>query len=94
MLTLDITEVSFVRASAEQQRGGLEGWARVVIGGSIRIDRLALRRTLAGELRVFFPEHVDRAGIRHALVWVVSAKERAEFESRILQEIRARGGLS
>ena len=57
-----ITDVRFVAGSIEDVRAGLLGYIRCVINDSLVADGICVRRTLAGELAVAFPNRKDRQG--------------------------------
>ena len=80
---------SWVRASEEERRTGLEGYISVLVGTLI-VDGLVLRRTLAGKFAVSFPAKTDRAGRRHPYVRPVDDAARIAIEAEILDQLNAR----
>lgn len=94
MRDIRISELDFHRADDAHRRTGVEGWVRLVLDGWLRLDSLVIRRRADGTLVVFYPERRNEAQRRFALIWPVSQADRAAFEALIIQEIRARGGLS
>ena len=84
MADLTITEVRFTPASREQVRTGLVGWIRCVVGGGLKIDGIAVRRTALGRATVAFPERVDGKGRRHPVVHPISDAARRAVERQIL----------
>lgn len=87
---LCVSDITFQRAHGAAYRGGVEGWVRCTIDSWLRLDGLVIRRTATGDVSVFFPEHIDAAARRHALIWPVRAEDRAELQRVILLEIRGR----
>ena len=68
-------------AAPSEQARGLLAYLTIIVGG-LRIDGVTLRRDAKGGLRLSYPERVDGAGRRHALVWPVTPE---------IQRQRARG---
>jgi hypothetical protein len=89
-----ITSVSFQVAGELLQREGVLGWVRLVVDGWLRLDSLTVRRTASGEIKVFFPERIDNQQRRHAVVWPISAEDRAQIEGVVMKQITGSGALS
>lgn len=52
---MTVTGLVFTAATGLDRARGLLGWVRLVLGGAVVIDGLALRRTLAGNLVITWP---------------------------------------
>ena len=62
-----IRNFTIILAAPDQERGGLLGWAGVAVG-PFRLDGLAIRRRLDGEVIVTYPAKKDaRGGVHHAI---------------------------
>jgi hypothetical protein len=69
---LRISEVRYTPAPTADAQQGLIGFVTLVVDEALRLDGLALRRTLAGDLRLSWPTRIDRAGSKHAVVRPIS----------------------
>jgi DNA-binding cell septation regulator SpoVG len=63
--------------------GGLLGFVAVTFAGALRIDGIAVRRTLDGRVVLSFPERRDASGRRHPIVRPLDAACRAAIEAQI-----------
>jgi DNA-binding cell septation regulator SpoVG len=86
-MAITITSARLAAASADAARAGLLGWVSCTLNGRIRLDGLALRRTLDGRLVVSFPARRDTAGRRHFLVRPLDADARRELQRQILDAL-------
>ena len=82
-------DVRFTQASDRDLSSGLLGWVSFVLDGAIRLDGVAIRRTLDGRLTLSFPVRQSRGGRRYALVRPVDDEARRDLETQILQALRA-----
>jgi hypothetical protein len=78
----DVDVIRFSPASLTEQARGLLAYLTLVVNG-LRIDGLTLRRTARGHLNISYPERVDAAGRRHALIWPLAPEVRAAIEERV-----------
>lgn len=78
-----ISKVRLTTADAKEQGNGLLGWVRLTIDGTIRLDGIALRRTLDGRLALSFPARRDLFGRQHAYVRPVDDRTRREVERQV-----------
>jgi hypothetical protein len=62
---------------------GLLGFVRFRYG-SVLVDGVTVRRTLDGRLTLSWPERVDRAGRKHAVVRPADDTARVELEREVL----------
>lgn len=81
---LVITGVTFAAARPEDIERGLLGWASFLLGGVVRLDGVAVRRTLEGRYALSFPARRDGAGRRHFSVRPVDNQARLEIEHVVL----------
>lgn len=84
---LTVTGVRFSAAPPELLESGLLGWTTFLLNGRLRVDAVAVRRTLDGDLVLSFPKRQDRRGREHALVAPVDDATRLEIESQVLRAI-------
>lgn len=91
---LRVSDLTFQRAHGDAYRDGVEGWVRCVVDRWLRLDGLIVRRKADGTVGVFFPERIDTAARRHALIWPIHAEDRAGLEVVILAELHIRGDVS
>lgn len=80
----DVSAIIISPAPPSEAERGVLAWVSCTLAGRCRIDGLAIRRTLQGELRVTFPARRDRGGRRHAYVWPIDRDDRASIEHEIL----------
>ncbi len=80
---LKVTGVRFVPAPARQLRAGLLGWATFVMAGQVRVDGVAIRRTLDGRRALSFPERTDSSGRRHPVIRPLDDYTRREIETQV-----------
>jgi hypothetical protein len=69
----------------------LLGWVTFELDGTLRLDGIALRRTLAGDVRLSDPQRVDRQGREHPYIRPVDDAARREVERQVLQALRVAG---
>jgi DNA-binding cell septation regulator SpoVG len=89
-----ISEVRYSPASMADAQQGLIGFITVVVDEALRIDGLALRRTLAGDLRLSWPTRIDRAGEKHAVVRPISDDARRQVEQAVFDQLGIATGTS
>ena len=82
-----LRDFRFTPASRGHRRTGLLGWVAFQIGTGWRVDGVAVRRTLRGELRFSFPARVDAAGREHPYLRPISDSARRELERAVLAEL-------
>jgi hypothetical protein len=78
----EVTVTRFAPAPPSDQARGLLAYVTIAVNG-LRIDGITLRRTARGHLTVSYPERVDAAGRRHALIWPLAPEVRAAIEERV-----------
>jgi hypothetical protein len=83
MTDLRIDEIRFASASSGEAATGLLGYVSCTLNGVLRLDGLALRRTLSGALALSFPVRIDRAGRRHAYIRPLTNEARMTIEAQV-----------
>ncbi len=81
-----IADIRFVSAPPAQRHSGLLGWASFV-AGSLRIDGVALRRTLDGHYALSFPARRDRSGRQHPFVRPLDECARRQIERQVFDTL-------
>ncbi len=90
---LRVSEVRFQVASRSQRERGQLGWATFVVGGSLKVSAVSVRRRLDGELALSFPTRRSRAGVEFPILSPISAQARAGIEGQVLAALRQEGVL-
>lgn len=73
---------------------GMRCFANIVIDGRLGVDGLVVRRTLAGENVVTWPERRDGQRRPHAIVTVLGVESRRVVEDAVLASARLGGWIS
>ncbi len=81
---LAVSDVRFVAASRSEVETGLSGWACFVVNGVLRLDGVAVRRTLNGRTAISFPAKRDSTGRMRKYVRPVNAEVARELEHEVL----------
>ena len=84
---VQIRDVKFSAASPEDVEAGLLGWISCTLNEAIRLDGLALRRTLKGNLAISFPCRKDASGRQHFYSRPLNQEAREEVEFQILKAL-------
>ena len=87
MNPLTVSNVRFTQARSEQVRRGLVGHVSLVINEALKLDGIALRRTLAGRPTLSFPSRRDRAGGDHPYVRPLSNDHRVQIELQVFEAL-------
>ena len=80
---LQVTDVRFVPARADDLRYGLLGFASFLLNGDVRLCGIAVRRTADGRPALSFPARRDRRGEKRPLVRPVSREVRETMEAQV-----------
>ena len=80
---LQLDEIRLAPASAADAASGLLGYVSCTLNGSLRLDGLALRRTLSGATAISYPARVDRAGRRHAYLRPLTDAVRKSLDAQV-----------
>lgn len=89
---LRVSEVRYSPASRDDSALGLLGYASFLINGAVRVDGVAVRRSLAGRLILAWPARTDAAGKRHAYLRPISDEARLALEEQVLSALGMAGG--
>ncbi|MBI3843544.1 MAG: septation protein SpoVG family protein [Planctomycetes bacterium] len=89
-----VSGVQFHSADAEQAATGLLGFVSATLNGKLRIDGLALRRSLEGKVILSWPAKRDAAGQQHHFVRPLDSAARQEIERQILGALPIGRGLA
>jgi len=66
---------------------GLLGWASFTIDDRIRLEGVAVRRTVDRRLVLSFPSRLDRQGKKHFLVRPLDDPTRREIEHQVFAQL-------
>jgi hypothetical protein len=88
-----VSGVSFIASSSDEQQSGLLGWISATLNGKLRVDSIALRRTLDGRLAFSWPHRRDGSGRRHAILRPLNRSAQVEVERQLLRELRKQGHI-
>lgn len=79
--------VQFTSAPPSDADKGLLGWVRFTLNDIVRIDGVAVRRTLRGRLALAFPAKRDGTGRKRKFVRPVSTEVGREVEYQVLKAL-------
>lgn len=82
-----IGHVRFVAAEPEEADRGLLGWVSFTLDRRLRVDGVAIRKTLSGDLRLSFPSRRDGSGRRHFILRPLSDAARREIEVQVFRAL-------
>ncbi len=85
-----VSDVRLVDASPEQIRTGLLGFLSCTVGGGMRLDGMALRRSRSGRLYVAFPARRDAQGREHVQIRPLNASAYRDIEAQIFHALGIR----
>ena len=81
---LRISGLRFEPAVGSDSVTGLLGWCSFLLNDSVRVDGVALRRTLDCRLTLSWPARTDANGRRHPLVHPIDNAARRDLEAQVL----------
>ncbi len=84
---IEISQVTFKPGSKEAAASGLLGWVCFTVSGVLRLDGVALRRTLDERLALSFPARRACAGRQHKLVCPLNDGSRREIERQVFEAL-------
>lgn len=85
--SVHVSDVRFVAASPADVGTGLSGWACFVVNGVLRLDGVAVRRTLSGRTAISFPAKRDNTGRMRKYVRPLNAEVGREIEYQVLKAL-------
>ncbi len=83
---MKIEGLRYSESALRQMETGLFGWVSFVWAG-IRMDGVAVRRTLDGQLTLSYPLRKDWQGRKHPTCRPVSDEVRFEIEEQVFTEL-------
>ncbi len=86
--TLDVQSIRFTPSGAADRDRGLLGYLAFNLG-EVRIDGVALRRTLEGKLTLSYPQRSRGRGRTFPIVRPLNENARVQLEGQILNSLRA-----
>lgn len=89
-----IRDLVFKPASARERASGLLGWISGRLACGLKVDGIAVRKTLAGELRLSFPERRDASGRSHPYLRPADDETRRRFEAEVFLALGMREDLA
>ncbi|MBK9386054.1 MAG: hypothetical protein IPN34_14680 [Planctomycetes bacterium] len=81
---LELSELRFTPSAPRFRAEGLLGWLSLVLNGALRIDGVAVRRTMSGRVSLSFPDRVAHDGRRHPILRPLDAHARAALETAVI----------
>ena len=93
-MDISITNVIFLAARPDEVSTGLLGWVSLVVNDTLRLDGLALRRTLDGHLALSFPARRDASGRQHTCVRPLDDRARREIEAQVFAALGLQEGAA
>lgn len=84
---LEVSDVHFSPASADDTRFGLLGYVSFALGGGLRVSGITVRRTADGRTALSFPGRRDKRGKERPFMRPVSREVRAAIEAQVFASI-------
>ena len=82
-----VTQVEFKASQPSEAARGLLGWVSCTLNGSLRLDGIAVRRTLHDRLTLSFPARTDGTGRQHFYVRPLDDASRRAIENAVFQNL-------
>ena len=83
MSEVRVSDVRLIAAAEHDVARGLLGFISFVLGGTLRIDGVTLRRGRNGRLSLSFPERRDGQGRAHPILKPLDESVRREIERQV-----------
>jgi hypothetical protein len=80
-----VTDVIYTPASADLRATGLLGFVRFTVGGTLRLDGVAVRRSQEGFMYLAFPARGPKR--EHPLVQPTSSEARRALEQAVFEAL-------
>lgn len=77
------TQIRFVPSDPVNRARGLLGFVSLLLDDAVRIDGIAVRRTMAGKLALSFPMRRSRTGHEHYVARPVTDAAREAIEAQV-----------
>lgn len=81
--SITLSEIRFHAASSAERERGLLGFITAILNGGLRVDGLALRRTLEGRLTISYPERRDADGHNRPVIRPIDNATRLALEEQV-----------
>ena len=85
---LRVRDVRFLNADRQHRADGLYGWVSFVLGDTVHIDGVAVRRAADGRWHLSFPRRLDAKGVEHSVVRPLDSIARASIEAQVFAALR------
>lgn len=86
-MTLRVTAVRFVAASAALRATGLLGWCSFIVNGTFVVDGVAVRRTAEGRYALVYPLRTDSRGHERYTIRPAGDRARRAIERAVLGKL-------
>jgi DNA-binding cell septation regulator SpoVG len=90
-MVLEISNISFRPAAIPLVAEGLLGWVAFTLDKALRIEGVALRRTIEGHLTLSFPSYRDRYGNERYCLRPLNDSARQAIEEQVFQALGLSG---
>jgi hypothetical protein len=87
MSAINVHSITFRAARPAQVETGLLGWAGFTIGEHLRVEGIALRKTLEGRCTLTFPARRLAGKRRHFYVRPLDDSARRDIEDQVLRAL-------
>ncbi len=84
VIGLTVSDVRYTPAQPRDRASGLLGFVRFTLGGVLRLDGVALRRSEEGFLYLAFPRRTTRSGQEFPLMRPTSGEVRQAIEKAVI----------
>jgi hypothetical protein len=89
---LSVSGMRFEPAGTTDVATGLIGWCSFLLNDRVRVDGVALRRTMDKKLTLSWPSRIDGNGRRHPYLRPIDDASRRDLEQQVLSAPGLRGG--
>jgi DNA-binding cell septation regulator SpoVG len=84
---MNLTDIRFSAAPPWDRERGLLGWVSFNLSRAVRLDGIALRRTLDGHLILSFPARRDNQGRQHPYIRPIDDLTRQDIEGQVFSAL-------
>jgi hypothetical protein len=86
-MRIEVSEIRFHAATHADIEGGLLGWTSFVLNGAVRIDGVALRRSVDNRPFLSFPRRRASGRRKHFYVRPLNDRARRDIEYQVLKAL-------
>jgi hypothetical protein len=86
-VNIEVSEIRFHAATPADTEGGLLGWTNFVLNGAVRIDGVAVRRSVENRPFLSFPERRVSGRRKHFFVRPIDDHARRDIEHQVLRAL-------